>query len=451
VQLDLTRGSVAAHIRTLAVPACVGFFFHTLFNITDTYFAGTLSTQALAALSLSFPIFFIIIAVAEGMSEAVTALVGNALGAGEPASARYLAYNALCFGALLALVLTAAGFAAVPPLLRSLGAEGAYLDEALAYIDIIIAGTGLFVFTFFLNALLNAVGDTAAFRNVLVAAALINVGLDAWFVRGGAGVPALGVAGIALATVIIEAISAAYLYYRFRGKPVYRGSAPLHLDPAALGEIIRQGIPPSANMALMAAGIYIITLFAAPYGKEVVAAYGIGMRIEQILLMPAVGLNVAVLAIVAQNSGARRYERIGETVRRSLFYGASAAAVGGIVLLAGAETVMGAFTDMPGVIAEGARYLHVEAFLIYPFVIIFTYVAMLQGVKRPAFIFYLSLLRQVVAPLIVLWVLARLAPGALSIWLGIAGVVTTAALATFWYARRTLDALSRPQAGAMHD
>ncbi|UFS61854.1 MATE family efflux transporter [Sulfurimonas sp. HSL-3221] len=443
MQLDLTRGSIRSHIRTLAVPACIGFFFHTLFNITDTYFAGTISTQALAALSLSFPIFFIIISLAEGMSEAVTALVGNALGAGETAQAHHLARNALLFGGLLAIALTAAGFAAAPALMVSLGARDAYLAEALAYINVIIAGTGLFVFTFFLNALLNAVGDTVSFRNVLIVAAVINVALDAWFVRGGFGVAPMGVTGIALATVIIESMSAAYLYYRLKTKPVYRGSAPFRFDPAALGELIRQGIPPSANLALMAAGIYIITYFAAPYGQEVVAAYGVGMRIEQIILMPAVGLNVAVLAIVAQNSGARRFERIGETVGRSLFYGAVVALIGGIVLFAGAGTVMGVFSDIPDVIDEGVLYLRVEAFLIYPFVVIFTYVAMLQGVKRPAFIFYISLARQVVAPLIVLWVLARIAPAALSVWLGVGGVVITAAVVTYWYARRILTDLSR--------
>jgi len=443
MQLDLTRGSIKTHIRTLAVPACIGFFFHTLFNITDTYFAGTISTQALAALSLSFPIFFIIISLAEGMSEAVTALVGNALGAGEPEAARHLAGNALLFGALLALTLTAAGFAAAPALMASLGARDAYLAEALAYINVIIAGTGLFVFTFFLNALLNAVGDTVSFRNVLMAAAVVNVALDAWFVRGGFGVAPMGVSGIALATIIIESMSAAYLFYRLKTKPVYRGNTPFRFDPSALGELIRQGIPPSANLALMAAGIYIITYFAAPYGQEVVAAYGVGMRIEQIILMPAVGLNVAVLAIVAQNSGARRFERIGETVGRSLFYGAVVALIGGIILFTGAETVMSVFSGIPGVIDEGVFYLRVEAFLIYPFVVIFTYVAMLQGVKRPAFIFYISLARQVVAPLIVLWVLARLAPSALSVWLGIGGVVITAAAVTYWYARRILADLSR--------
>jgi putative MATE family efflux protein len=443
MQLDLTRGDIRSHIKTLAVPACIGFLFHTLFNVTDTYFAGMISTQALAALSLSFPIFFIIISAADGMSEAVTALTGNALGAGDREGARHIAQNALLSGALLASVLTAAGYAVTPYLMRSLGAEGAYLAEALAYIDIIIYGTGLFVFAFFINALLNAVGDTVSFRNVLVVAALVNVGLDAWFVRGGLGIAPMGVSGIALATVLIEGMSVLYLFYRFARKPLYARLDGFRFDPAVLRELVAQGIPPSANLGLMAVGIYIITYFAAPFGQEVIAAYGIGMRVEQIILMPAVGLNVAVLAIVAQNSGGRLYRRIDETVRRSLLYGGIVSLLGGVAMLLGAEALMGIFSDSSGVIAQGALYLRVEAFIIFPFVVIFTYVAMLQGIKRPSFIFYISLARQVVAPLIVLGLLAWIGFGVLSVWLGIAAIVMSAAAITRWYARRELDMLQQ--------
>ena len=438
MQLDLTRGDIRTHIRTLAVPASIGFFFHTMFNVTDTYFAGGVSTQALAALTLSFPIFFMIISLAEGMSEAVTALAGNAIGSGDHEAARHIAANALFFGALLAAVLSVAGYAAAPWLMRELGAEGSYLAEALAYINIIILGTGLFVFTFFINALLNAVGDTVSFRNVLIFAALINVLLDYWFVRGGLGIDAMGVSGIALATVLIEAMSVAYLFYRFRSKPLYARRTAFRLDAAVFQALIGQGIPPSANLALMAVGIYIITYFAAPFGQEVIAAYGVGMRIEQIILMPAVGLNVAVLAIVAQNNGGRLYQRIEETIVRSLLYGGIVSVIGGVLLLAGAEALMRLFGDNADVVREGALYLRVEAFIIFPFVVIFTYVAMLQGIKRPAFIFYISVARQVIAPLIVLSILAWAGFGVLSVWLGIAGIVTAAALITYRYARREL-------------
>ena len=449
MHIDLTRGDIKTHIRTLAVPASIGFFFHTMFNVTDTWFAGTISTQALAALSLSFPIFFLIISVAGGMSEAVTALVGNALGEAKQERARHIAQNALVLGAILALVLTVVGYLLTPMLMKLLGASGAYLEEALGYINIIILGTLLFVFAFFINAMLNAVGDTVSFRNILIVSALLNVVLDYWFVAGGMGVEPMGVRGIALATVLIEGLSVLYLWYRLGRTPLFSEMPEFRYDPEVIAELAKQGLPPSFNMALTAIGIYIITFFAAPFGQEVVAAYGIGMRIEQIVLMPAIGLNVAVLAIAAQNNGARFHKRILETVDAAMGYGVLLALFGGGVLLGASDIIMGLFSDNRDVIAEGAVYLRIEALIIYPFVMIFTYLAMLQGIKKPAFIFYISLVRQVIAPIVILGVLAWMAFGVVAIWVGIAAIVTLSAVITRWYARRELYKLEH-QHGVVH-
>jgi putative MATE family efflux protein len=439
MQYDLTQGDIKKHIRMLAVPASIGFFFHTMFNITDTWFAGLISTEALAALTLSFPIFFLIISIAGGMSEAVTALVGNALGEGKRESAQHIMKNALLFAGMLAIVLTTLGYLFTPFLMRQLGAEGSYLYEAVAYITIIVSGTVLFVFSFFINAMLNAQGDTVSFRNILVVSALLNVVLDYWFIMGGWGVDPMGVEGIALATVLIEGITVFYLWFRLGRTPLMRETVPFRYDPAMIAEVMRQGVPPSLNMALTAIGIYIITYYAAPFGQEVVAAFGIGMRVEQILLMPAIGLNVAVLALAAQNHGARFHHRIVETVDVALGYGALLAFFGGGILLGSADIVMELFSDNRDVIVEGAVYLRIEALIIYPFVVIFTYLAMLQGIKRPGFIFYISIARQVVLPIAVLSLLAWLDYGVVSIWVGIAAIVTLSAIITRWYSRRELD------------
>ena len=138
MNIDLTQGDIGTHIRKLAIPASVGFFFHTMYNVTDTYFAGQISTQALSALTLSFSIFFMILAFAMGMSEAVTALVGNALGEKNEQRAIHLTMNALVFAVLLSIILTMAGVLSTPTLMQILGAEGGYLEESLAYINIIL-------------------------------------------------------------------------------------------------------------------------------------------------------------------------------------------------------------------------------------------------------------------------------------------------------------------------
>ncbi len=438
MHLDLTQGEIRSHIKTVAVPASVGFFFHTMYNVTDTYFAGMISTEALGALTLSFSVFFMIIAIAEGMSEAVTALVGNALGEKNTPQAVHIAYNALLFALILSIVLSFIGVLSVPYLMKFLGAKGSYLVTSLSYINIIIYGICFFVFTFFFNALLNALGDTKSFRNILIVTAFLNMVLDYWFVVGGWGIDAMGVRGIAMATVMTEAIAMLYLGYKLTRTPLYRNHETFRIDKQLYKLFLMQGMPPSINMILVATGIFIITYFASPYGHEVVAAFGIGMRIEQIILMPMIGLNVAVLAIVSQNNGAKLYARIDETLRQSIFYGAIISAVGMMALLVGAEQLMGWFSNDPKVIYEGARYLRVEAFVLFPFAVIFIYLPMLQGIEQPQFIAYLSIMRQIIVPLAVLWFLSMLEVGVLWIWIAIALIVILSALVTWIYAKRKL-------------
>ncbi|HQT37284.1 MAG: MATE family efflux transporter, partial [Campylobacterales bacterium 16-40-21] len=195
MDMDLTQGDIKTQIKKLSIPASIGFFFHTMYNVTDTYFAGQISTQALSALTLSFSLFFMMIAIAGGMSEAVTALVGNALGKKDRPMAVHIALNSLVFALFLSFVLTIVGVLSTPYLMSLLGAHGFYLEESLDYINVILYGSVFFVFAFFINALLNAVGDTVSFRNILIVSAFLNVGLDYWFVYGGLGIEPLGVSG----------------------------------------------------------------------------------------------------------------------------------------------------------------------------------------------------------------------------------------------------------------
>lgn len=438
MNLDLTQGDIKEQIKKLAIPASVGFFFHTMYNVTDTYFAGLISTQALSALTLSFSIFFMMIAFAGGMSEAATALVGNALGKKDKEQATHIALNALLFALLLSIVLTLIGVLSTPFLMKVLGAEGAYLEESLAYINVILYGSIFFVFSFFINALLNSVGDTVSFRNILIFSSLVNIVLDYWFVFGGLGIEPLGVAGISSATVLTEFITVLYLYYKLRKTPLIDGKEDFYVDKVVLLQLFKQGFPPSTNMVLMATGIFIITYFAAPFGKEVVAAFGIGMRVEQIILMPTIGLNVAVLAIVSQNNGALQFSRIHESVRIALYYGGLISVFGMLLLLLGAEEFMMFFTQDVKVIQEGALYLRIEAFILYSFVIIFVHLAMLQGIGKPAFIFYISIFRQVLAPIVLLAIFAYLGLDLIWIWLGIAFIVTLSAAITWIYTRKKL-------------
>jgi Na+-driven multidrug efflux pump len=155
-------------IAQLAIPASIGMFFNTMYNVVDTYFSGLISTEAIAALSLSFPVFFVILAIGFGISTGATALIANALGAGDEKKAQRYAIQSVSFTLLLSISLTLVGLFSAPFLFRLLGAGGTYLTSSLTYINIIFYGLVFFSLTYVLNAILAAQGDTKSFRNVLI-------------------------------------------------------------------------------------------------------------------------------------------------------------------------------------------------------------------------------------------------------------------------------------------
>ena len=141
---DLTSAPIPQLIRRLAIPAGTGFFFNTMFNVVDTWYGGQLSTTALAAMSLSFPVFFLILAFGSGVSTGATALIGNALGRKNHDEARLYLTQSLSFTLLHALFLTAAGLILAPQIFMLMGATGEYLAHALSYMNVIFAGSTFF-------------------------------------------------------------------------------------------------------------------------------------------------------------------------------------------------------------------------------------------------------------------------------------------------------------------
>ena len=438
MHLDLTQGIIKEHIVKLAVPAVVGYFFHTMFNVTDTYFAGLISTQALAALSLSASVFFMVLAIGIGMSEAVTSLVGNALGEKNIAKAQHIALNAIAFAFLLSIILAVLGVMSVPYLVDALG-DPSYKTETFDYINLILYGSFFFIGAFFFNAFLTATGDTKSFRNILIFTAFLNIILDYLFIKQFG----MGVRGIALATILAEAITMFYLMYKVRKTKLWSGFSEFTYDVKVIKELLKQGTPPSINMFMMAFGMYIITYFVAPFGKEAVAAFGIGMRIEQIFLMPVIGLNIATLAIVSQNNGAKAYERIHPTVSLGVKYGWVISTLGVSAFLLFAEYFASLLTTDIMVIEQTALYLRISGLASYGFVVIFIYIAMLQGIGKPAVIMPVSIYRQVIAPIVVFTVLAWLGLGILSLWVGLDLIIFSSALFLWWYGEKRMSKLQK--------
>jgi Na+-driven multidrug efflux pump len=259
----------------------------------------------------------------------------------------------------------------------------------------------------------------------------------------------MGIAGIALSTVLITAGGALYISVRVRQTRLADGLSRRDFKPSwtAFREIIRQGLPASLNMMTVALGIFVITWFVSRYSAGGVAAYGIATRIEQIVLLPTIGLNIATLTLCGQNHGAGNLERVRQTWHTAVRYGLILMLLGGILLLAAGGPLMRAFTDEAAVIQAGRAYLHVAAWTLGSYVILYQTVFMLQGLKRPMFGLWVGLYRQALAPALVFPTLAFvMGLGLKGIWWGIALINWSAAIVAWFYGRAILQRLRKGRA-----
>jgi putative MATE family efflux protein len=415
---NLTEGKISKQIQMIAIPASIGFFFNTMFNVVDTYFGGKLGDNALAGLSAAFPAFFIILAISTGISSATTALVANYMGKKDTEKAKEYYVQGIFLGVISGLILTIIGLAFGRPLLLILNLPPAVMDYALDYLNIIFLGTTFFVLASILNSYLNAQGNTKIFRNLLIVAFFLNVIFDPWFMYGGFGVPKMGIQGIAFATVLVQVIECLYLAFYLKKKNILSGSFKnFTIKLGVSKQIIIQAIPSSLNMMNIAIGSFILNYFIARYGSDAIAGYGVAIRIEQIALIPTIGLNIAALSIIGQNNGAHLFGRIRETINTSIKYGLYAMLFSIIVTVFFGEFLIGLFTDSQNISNIGMHYLYIAILIFMAYVISFVSGSALQGIKYPNRALIAGVLRQIILPLTILPIVVyKFDYGIQSIW-----------------------------------
>jgi putative MATE family efflux protein len=264
-----------------------------------------------------------------------------------------------------------------------------------------------------LNGTLNAQGDTKSYRNVLIFSFFLNIFLNPLFIWGYGVIPAFGIAGLAIATVISQLIGTIYLAYKVNNCKIREYLKIVCFIPKFeyLNPLTRQSVPVMFSMLFIGVGIFNILYFIGQFGDLATAGYGAALRVEQVFLLPVIGLNTAVLSIGGQNFGAKAYDRIRELYTKALFFGSSFMAVAGIILFFGAEFFVSLFTDNQEAVKHGAIYLKVAALIgpIYP--VFFITTAVFQAVKKPLYSLYLSILRLTAFPFLSLWYVINIRGG----------------------------------------
>lgn len=432
VSRDLTDGPLSGHFRALAVPSAIGMVFTTLTNVVDMFYAGMLTTAAQAGLALSFQVFMVLVALGFGLNTAMSALVGNALGARDRAGARRTAMQGVLYGVLVSIVLFGVGQMAAPALVGLISEPGGARDAAIGYLSVLMFAMPAFLLAYAANGVLTAQGDTVSMSRGQIGAFVANCALNPLFIFGIPGlVPGMGFAGIALSTVLCQMGVLVWILWRVFGSDLMRGATadlPLPRRPElpVWSAITAQALPVSFTMIVMMIAGFVVQFHLKEYGAQAQAAYGVALRIEQILLLPAFGLTGALLPIAAQNFGAGNHERVREAAWFCIRTGALLMLAAAAVLWLGGRAAMAIFTDDPRVIEIGAGYLLVDGFILPVYVTLFAINSLLQAFKRPVWALVIGIYRQGFGVAFFTWLLTGPAGlGIWGVWLGIAVSVAT--------------------------
>ncbi|MEJ6396695.1 MATE family efflux transporter [Yoonia sp. 208BN28-4] len=440
VKDDLTTGGMAEHFRNLAIPAAFGMLFSTLYNVVDVYWAGRLSTEAQAGLAIGFQAFFILMAVGFGLGSAMSALVSNAKGKKDDKSTRRIAAQGLSFGVLATLSFMVIGWIGGPYLIQLVSEEGGYRDAATGYFRFLIFALPGFFLAYGGNGILQAHGDSRSLQRGLMAAFFLNIGLNPLLMFGIPGVwDGMGFNGIAVSTIISQTLVMLWIMSRIFKLDMMSGIKRSEFVPdlGTYREIVAQLLPSSTAMIVMFVSGFVVQYALKGFGEEAIAAYGVALRIEQILLLPVLGMTGALLPIAGQNFGAEAFDRVRDALWFCWKIGFAMSVIAMPALWFGGRFAMGLFTEDDAVIDIGVSYLRVDAFLFPIYMMLFAINSLLQGLKRPVWTLWISIYRQGFGVAFFIYVfISLLGFDVWGVWLGIAVAVTTGWIIALFIAAR---------------
>lgn len=414
----------------------MGMIFNTLYNLSDFWFAGKLSDDALAGVSIAGSVFFLILAIGIGIQMGASAVIAPQVGQDNTERVKDLVDQVFGLSLALSFVVTIVGWIFAEPLVKFLGAEASIAPLSLEYVSITFTGAFSFVLSFAAAGALMAMGDTASNRNALAVGFVANLILNPVLTFG----LHLGVTGLALATVIIKLASATYLFWVL-SKRLGHWSRPKFALTSWL-ELIKQVLPASFNMLTIIVGGFMTVSLIGRFGSEHVAGYAVGLRLEQVLLLPVLGLNTAVMAISGQNFGAGHGNRVRETYRSALGIGLAMATISIPIMIFLSPALMKFFTNDEAIIETGTAYLRIDAIAFYAYAVLFLTTGILQSLKQPYFPMFLGIARQLVIPFsinyaLIVWFDFPM----VSIFYTFIGVVIIASVIAHWYTSKRLKSL----------
>lgn len=421
----LTEGPVSSAIFSLMLPMMLGMLAIVVNNVAGAFFVARISTEQLAAVSFTFPVSFIVGAIAMSLGVGTSSVVSRLFGSGNRDEVRRITAHAMLLGVICGAVVLVIGLNTIDPLFRLLGADEQVLPLIHRYMRIFYWGGIFVVAPMIANSVLRASGDAKRPAMIMTTAAVLNVLIDPVLIFGLFGFPRMELEGAALGGVLANAITmcASAYFVMYREKLVDLRHLALDKLMDSWRRILHVGLPSLTSSLVAPVTTAFITRQIAGFGPESVAGFGAASRLEGMTILATIALSAAMTPFVGQNFGAGRLDRVKEGVnfayRFSLMYGVGVAA---FMLLFG-----GFIAGLFGLEGE-AR----ETALLHMHIVPLSYMALgcamtvngaLNALGRPMAAMWVSMSRTVAVYAPLAWVLSQ--------FFGIIGIFVAAASANF--------------------
>lgn len=381
---NLTEGSIFKTLLTYSAPIVLGDMLQASYGIIDALWVGRLiGADALAAISSAGPIMFLIVALVIGIAIATVIMVGQAYGMGDMKFLEKILVNSYMTVAIMCVIISTLSIIFSGSILKLINTPEILRPDAQKFLIIIFSGL-IFMFSFnWFSGVLRGLGDSKTPFMLLIISIIINIILAPVLITGAFGLfPRLGISGSALATVISQLLTTVFAFIYLAKKNVLLNlfKWKYEFDFSIVKKMFQIGVPVSVQMIINAFSAIIIISFVNKFGPDVIAAFGIGMRVDSFSYMPAMSLGSSVSAMVAQHIGAGKSEKIPSIMFNAMLISLGVALLFYIPVNLFPGQIAQLFTGRASVGAALKTYFNIDSVTYFAFAAMFA----IQGVIRGA-------------------------------------------------------------------
>jgi putative MATE family efflux protein len=358
----LLEGPIATSLFALAVPIVLANILQAGYQLIDAFWVGRLGGVAVAAVSVTIPITFLTIALGVGLAVAGSTLIAQYFGAKNHEMVDHVAAQTLLMIVIVSVVLGAIGYILTPWILHLMGVAPDVFEGAVGFMRVSFVGLVFNFFFFMFQSIMRGIGEAKLPVYIVLGTVILNFILDPLFIFGWGPILPMGVMGAAVATVGTQSIAALIgLVVLLRGKyGIHLSLRDFKPDFPFIKRAFSLGFPASIEQSARALGMTALTFLIASFGTLTVASYGVGSSLLQLVMIPAMGLSMAIATLVGQNIGAGNIKRAEDIGRFGTWLGFGILTAFGIIVFIFAPYFIKFFVpDDELVIASGATFLRI--------------------------------------------------------------------------------------------